>query len=134
MTDHLLAQFQNMTIDLPLALERQGTVSLARQLVSQLRAAILSGQLAPGARLPSTRTLSRVLGLSRGAVLNAYDDLLAEGSLVSRPGSGTFVSPDQAASLERPTSAELISAPRWSLVTGSTTCAGNQSRRAEQRH
>ncbi|UQN08103.1 GntR family transcriptional regulator [Deinococcus sp. QL22] len=79
MTNHLPVRLRESTVDLPLSLERAGSLPKAPQLVAQLRAAILSGQVQPGTRLPSTRTLAQVLGISRGAVVTAYDDLLAAG-------------------------------------------------------
>ncbi|WP_149258450.1 PLP-dependent aminotransferase family protein [Actinomadura sp. K4S16] len=56
-----------------------------------LRAAIRTGRLAPRARLPATRRLAAELGLSRGTVKAAYDQLVAEGYLAARQGSGTVV-------------------------------------------
>ena len=56
-----------------------------------LREAIRVGRLVPGAALPSTRQLAENLDLSRGTVVTAYDQLVAEGYLTSRPGSGTRV-------------------------------------------
>ncbi|MGW2665136.1 MocR-like pyridoxine biosynthesis transcription factor PdxR [Nocardia tengchongensis] len=56
-----------------------------------LREAIRDGRLAAGARLPATRTLAAELGLSRGTVTAAYDQLIAEGHLVARQGSGTRI-------------------------------------------
>ena len=61
------------------------------QLVSALREAISDGRLAPGTRLPSTRQLAVDLRLSRGVVVGAYEQLIAEGRLVARHGSGTVV-------------------------------------------
>ena len=92
MTDHFFARHRDVTVDVPLHLERHDSRSLTRQLSEQLREAILTGQLPPGAKLPSTRTLARVLGVSRGTALSGYDDLLTEGYLVGRVGSGTYVS------------------------------------------
>jgi GntR family transcriptional regulator/MocR family aminotransferase len=65
---------------------------LHRQLYSGLRAAILSGRLATGARLPSTRALADELDVSRNTVLDAYAQLLAEGYVEGKVGSGTYVS------------------------------------------
>lgn len=62
-----------------------------RQLYAGLRQAILTRQLPPGTRLPSTRVLVKDWGVSRNTILNAYDQLIAEGYLVSQHGSGTFV-------------------------------------------
>jgi GntR family transcriptional regulator / MocR family aminotransferase len=64
---------------------------LAQRVYQSLRQAILSGEAGPGARLPSTRTLARDLGVSRNTVLLAYDQLLAEGYLAGRRGSGSYV-------------------------------------------
>jgi GntR family transcriptional regulator / MocR family aminotransferase len=69
------------------------------QLYTHLRTAILTGKLKGGLKLPSTRALTRELGVSRNTVLNAYDQLIAEGYLESIPASGTFVArvlPDDA--------------------------------------
>lgn len=56
-----------------------------------LRAAVQTGRLAPQARLPATRKLADALSLSRGTVKAAYDQLIAEGYLTARQGSGTVV-------------------------------------------
>jgi GntR family transcriptional regulator/MocR family aminotransferase len=65
---------------------------LHAQLYDRLRRAILAGQLPPGARVPSTRTLAAELGVSRGTTSLAYDNLVLEGYLESRVGRGTTVS------------------------------------------
>ncbi|GIH63212.1 GntR family transcriptional regulator [Microbispora siamensis] len=69
-----------------------------------MRNAVRSGRLVPGARLPATRDLARDLGLSRGVVVEAYEQLVAEGLLESRTGAGTRV----AAGAGRHASAEQI--------------------------
>src|SRR6185503_9945071 len=74
------------------ALNRLSTTALHRQLYNQLREAILSGRLNAGTRLPSTRELAHELGLARNTVLNAFDQLYAEGYLARRVGDGTYVS------------------------------------------
>ncbi|HYL06160.1 MAG TPA: PLP-dependent aminotransferase family protein, partial [Thermoanaerobaculia bacterium] len=56
-----------------------------------LRDAVLEGRLAAGARLPSSRDLAAQLGVSRNTVINAFEQLLAEGYLATQRGSGTFV-------------------------------------------
>ncbi|MEU3454495.1 PLP-dependent aminotransferase family protein [Micromonospora sp. NPDC006766] len=58
-----------------------------------LRDAIRDGRLPPSTRLPATRALAAELRLSRGTVSAAYDQLVAEGWLVARVGSGTEVGP-----------------------------------------
>jgi GntR family transcriptional regulator/MocR family aminotransferase len=65
--------------------------ALSAQVYAALRRSILAGELAAGARLPSTRLLARDLAVSRNTVLLAYDQLLAEGYVHGRTGSGTFV-------------------------------------------
>ncbi len=78
---------------LALALDFDGPDSLQRQIYDQIRAAILAGRLAPGSRLPSSRSLGRELACSRNTVVSAYDQLYSEGYLASTTGSGTYVSP-----------------------------------------
>ena len=70
---------------------RRGTIRT--QLLGQLRTAILDVRLPAGARLPSTRAVAQRLGISRSTVSDVFDQLLAEGYLVARHGSGTYVSP-----------------------------------------
>ncbi|WP_051579859.1 PLP-dependent aminotransferase family protein [Pseudonocardia acaciae] len=74
-----------------IGLDRRLSVPLHRQLYERLRVAILRGQLAAGARLPSTRSLAHELGISRTTVLVAYEQLRAEGYLEGRVGAGTTV-------------------------------------------
>lgn len=62
-----------------------------RSLQSALREAVRSGRLAPGTRLPSSRDLARDLGVSRGLITEAYEQLTAEGYLRSGRGAGTWV-------------------------------------------
>lgn len=68
--------------------------SLTKQLYEQLRLTILSGSVAPGTRLPSSRDLAEQLGLSRNTIMAAYEQLVAEAYLESRVGAGTFVVQD----------------------------------------
>jgi GntR family transcriptional regulator/MocR family aminotransferase len=63
-----------------------------RDLYRALRSAILAGRLAPGARLPASRALARQLGVARGTVVLAFEQLHGEGYLETRVGSGTRVS------------------------------------------
>ena len=62
-----------------------------RSLQAALREAVRSGPLAPGTRLPSSRDLAADLGVSRGLVTEAYEQLTAEGYLRSGRGAGTWV-------------------------------------------
>ncbi|RZQ63561.1 PLP-dependent aminotransferase family protein [Amycolatopsis suaedae] len=76
-----------------------------------LREAIRSGRLAAGTRLPSSRDLAAQLGLSRGTVTTLYGQLVAEGYLLARHGSGTEVAPLGDDSAPRP--APPAARPRW---------------------
>ncbi len=78
----------------PIAIDRTTSPPLYRQLYHWFRQAIVSGQLRPGQRIPSTRALAAELRISRLPVLNAFAQLHAEGYLETRVGSGTMVSPD----------------------------------------
>jgi GntR family transcriptional regulator / MocR family aminotransferase len=73
---------------------------LHQQLEHRLRAQIRAGQLAPGTRLPSSRSLAQALKVSRGVVLEAYGQLTAEGYLTASQGAPTRVA--AAPSAERP--------------------------------
>ena len=77
--------------ELLLKLARDGSESLGRQLQVQLRDAIRRGSLRAGVRLPSTRALAGELSISRPIVLDAYDQLAAEGYLHTRPGARPVV-------------------------------------------
>ncbi|MFF5260594.1 PLP-dependent aminotransferase family protein [Actinomadura viridis] len=80
-----------MTFDLPLAVDRSRGVPLNEQLAGQLRAAMREGRLVAGERLPSSRALAGLLGVSRTVVMESYGQLYAEGWLEGRHGSGTYV-------------------------------------------
>ena len=85
-----------LAVDLDAAAE----TPLHRQLYDALRRTILAGRLAAGARLPSSRGLALELGLSRNTVLSALDQLVSEGYVEGRTGSGTYVAsvlPDEGA-------------------------------------
>ena len=81
-----MATDQSFPLDV-LRLDRASTVALHRQLYRALRSALVDRALPPGSALPSTRTLAVDLALSRNTVTAAYDQLVAEGYLVSRPGA-----------------------------------------------
>jgi GntR family transcriptional regulator/MocR family aminotransferase len=85
----------------------------AARLTAALRAAIADGRLPAGTRLPSTRDLAADLGLSRGVVVGAYEQLVAEGRLIARRGGGTTVA-------TVPASAQPAAEPTWA---GSTITA-----------
>ncbi|ADD40792.1 PLP-dependent aminotransferase family protein [Stackebrandtia nassauensis] len=104
--------------ELPLTVT-PGADGLARDIAAQLRAAIRSGRLAAGTRLPSSRELAADLSVSRGVVVEAYEQLIAEGFLISRQGSGTRVAaiarPSEPAT---PPAATPPPAPRYDLRLG----------------
>jgi GntR family transcriptional regulator/MocR family aminotransferase len=77
-----------MQLTIPLS---PGNGPLFRQVYLGLRQAILAGTFCGDGRLPSTRDLADQLGISRSVILQAYDQLLAEGFVTGRSGSGTYV-------------------------------------------
>ncbi|MGN6187542.1 MAG: PLP-dependent aminotransferase family protein [Conexibacter sp.] len=74
-----------------LTLDSASPVPLHQQLADGVRSLILTRQLGPATKLPSTRSLAETLDVSRNTVLTAFEELLAEGYLESRVGAGTFV-------------------------------------------
>jgi GntR family transcriptional regulator/MocR family aminotransferase len=78
------------TVPLAVSLERRADVSLAVQLAEQVRTLVTGGAVEPGSRLPSSRALAADLGVSRGVVEQAYDQLRAEGWMVTRRGAGSY--------------------------------------------
>lgn len=76
-------------MDLAIALNNHSP--LHQQLYEELRQAILTGRLLPRQRIPSTRSLSKSLGISRTTVTQSYEQLLSEGYLQTIVGSGTYV-------------------------------------------
>ncbi|MGW4779091.1 MocR-like pyridoxine biosynthesis transcription factor PdxR [Streptomyces filamentosus] len=78
------------TFGADLHLELRGT-RLRAGLMDALREAVRGGRLAPGTRLPSSRQLAADLGVARNTVADAYAELVAEGWLTARQGSGTRV-------------------------------------------
>jgi GntR family transcriptional regulator/MocR family aminotransferase len=78
--------------ELLLSLDRSTTTPLHSQLELELRDQVRRGRLTPGARVPSSRALAAKLGVSRGVVLEAYSQLVAEGYLTASQGAPTRVS------------------------------------------
>ena len=79
------------TLELAVVTDRDDTGPLTSQIAGQLRDALTDGRLATGERLPSTRMLADLLGVSRTVVIGAYAQLFAEGWVEGRHGSGTYV-------------------------------------------
>ncbi|MEP6638937.1 MAG: PLP-dependent aminotransferase family protein, partial [Chloroflexota bacterium] len=84
-------------LELHVELDRGDAEPLHRQLERGLRGAVRDGRLEPNSLLPSTRALAGQLGVSRGIVVEAYEQLVAEGYLASRPGGATRVARGPAA-------------------------------------
>src|SRR3954454_6074509 len=82
-----------------------------------LRAAIREGRLRPGDRLPATRSLAAELGCSRGVVVEAYEQLAAEGWIEGRAGSGTRVRGERPAA-DAPGQAPARARPRRAPAPG----------------
>nr|WP_033414954.1 PLP-dependent aminotransferase family protein [Actinomycetospora chiangmaiensis] len=94
-------------------LDRSASTPLAVQVADGLRTAALDGRLRTGDRVPATRVLARELGVSRTVTAAAYDQLVAEGWLGARHGSGTFVlaSPSPGGGHATPARADVPPAP-----------------------
>lgn len=90
-------------MQLPLLLDRVGGESLTEQIAGQLRQAIANAELPRGARLPSSRRLAEQLEVARNTVIRAYETLMIEGLVESRPSSGLFVGDLPSAEAKRPT-------------------------------
>jgi GntR family transcriptional regulator/MocR family aminotransferase len=97
------------------AIDRRSGRPLYRQLYDGYREAIVDGRARPGQRLPSTRALAAELGISRITVLNAFEQLVAEGYFESRVGAGTVVArslPDEPKAPPSPHAARRSRSPR----------------------
>jgi len=92
-------------LELLIELDRHRRRPLGAQLRDNLRDAVRTGRLSAGTTLPPSRTLAREQGISRGVVVEAYNQLVAEGFLIAVRGSGTQVAAN-AAIPARPNPAE----------------------------
>ncbi|MFB7110090.1 PLP-dependent aminotransferase family protein [Streptomyces sp. NPDC056190] len=104
---------------LDLHLEPDAAAGRRAGLEKALRDAVRDGRLSPGTRLPATRRLAAELGISRGTAKAAYDQLVAEGYLTARQGSGTRVAALPAVDAQEPGAAARARAPRFDLRPGS---------------
>ena len=82
-----------------IGIDRHDREPIQSQIARQLRALVLSGRLKPQTKLPSTRALSEELSVARATVVEAYEQLLSEGYLETRSGSGTRVAAELPESL-----------------------------------
>jgi GntR family transcriptional regulator/MocR family aminotransferase len=108
---------------------------LFRQLYERMRSSILSGDLAPGTRVPSWNDLAAELKIARGTVKAAYDCLTGEGFLISRGAAGTFVNTALIATLKAPTQptkrtlrSRMVSKPQVANVFGLIACTSDLPR------
>src|SRR5215469_2620938 len=99
-----------------ISLDRRGR-GLGAALQRAVRDAIRAGRLHPGDPLPSTRALATDLGVARGTVVEAYEQLAAEGWLVARHGLGTQVA-DLPAAPPLPAEPPAVPALRHDLRPG----------------
>jgi GntR family transcriptional regulator len=76
-----------------LNISQHSSLTLQEQIIGQVRAGILSGDLAPETPLPSIRALSQQLRVGINTVQRAYDELLREELIYARAGKGFFVAP-----------------------------------------
>lgn len=86
----------------------QGPRSLAENLAASLRQSIRDGHLPARAPLPASRTVAADLGVSRGVVVRAYEQLVAEGYLHAHTGRGTVVAALHAAGGQAPPSMDRV--------------------------
>ena len=105
-------------------LDRQSATPLYKQIKAYLRQGILSGSLAPDTRLPASRQLAQDLGVNRITVENAYAELEAEGLILSKLGSGTYVlPPDPLLTIPK-----IDTEPSWPLWQQNLYVHGNAAR------
>jgi GntR family transcriptional regulator / MocR family aminotransferase len=101
-------------------LRRPGGGPVRRRLEHELRDAVRAGRLLPGTPLPSSRALAAQLGVSRGVIVEAYAQLVAEGYLSARQGAATIVAARAAAGARQaqPDPAAAPAAPRFDFRYG----------------
>ncbi|WP_351229350.1 PLP-dependent aminotransferase family protein [Streptomyces sp. NPDC002133] len=121
MMDDWATSASEATIGADLHIELPGS-GLRSGLMDALRDAVRTGRLAPGTRLPSSRALAADLGLARNTVADAYAELVVEGWLTARQGSGTRVARRATPSKPAPSARRAPPArprPTFSLMPGS---------------
>ena len=107
-----------------LELDRHADLPLHEQLERTLRDAIREGRLRPGAPLPSSRGLAAELGVSRGVVTSAYDQLAAEGYLQTKQGAPVRVARGVRAQPARPPTPSLLARFAYDFSPGLPDLAG----------
>ncbi|SDV50620.1 MocR-like pyridoxine biosynthesis transcription factor PdxR [Chitinasiproducens palmae] len=101
------------TLVASLAAARDGGTPLHLQIYRRFRDAIAAGELRPGERVPSVRSLASELGVARGTVEVAYQLLGSEGYFLARGPAGTVVSPHLAAPPQQPQPQPQPEHPAW---------------------
>ncbi|MBT2510089.1 PLP-dependent aminotransferase family protein [Streptomyces sp. ISL-98] len=109
-----------MAWHLAVQVDRDSAVSLTTQLQDAIKGMVEDRVLHPGTRLPSSRQLAQDLGLSRSVVVEAYEQLIAEGYLDAVRGSGTHVTRQLPEGAGSPSLLDPRPAPavRWDLRVG----------------
>src|SRR3954464_4199097 len=115
------ATVQGLDLHLDLHLDLDQSDGRRAAIVASLQRAIRDGRLAPRARPPSSRALATALGVARGTVATAYDQLVVEGWLAARRGAGTAVAwrPPRPGRARRPTPATADASPPFDFRPGS---------------
>jgi len=111
-------------VDLLVELDRGGELPLHQQLERTLRDAVRAGRLQAGTPLPSSRRLADELGVSRGVVTSAYDQLAAEGYLETRQGAPVRVARGVRAQPPRPPTPSLRAKFAYDFSPGLPDLAG----------
>src|SRR5471032_3373197 len=120
--------------ELALAVDRDSIVPIYRQIEERLREQILTGSLPEGARLPAERHLAGRLGVNRSTIVHAYRELVADGLIEQRVGSGSRVAPGQAGLAERSRAVPWwVALPPWRVgefpaVLGELAAVGHGDR------
>ena len=109
--------------ELVVELDRAAAVPLPAQLAAALRESIDAARLRPGESVPATRALAARLGVARGVVVAAYEQLIAEGYLHAEHGRGTLVNPDLGATIQAVARAGIGGRSGSARITGSTGSA-----------
>jgi GntR family transcriptional regulator / MocR family aminotransferase len=99
-------------------IDRENDLPLHEQVEHSIREGIQAGRLAAGERLPSSRTLARELGISRGVVTEAYGQLAAEGYLLSSQGAPVRVARTVRAAQARPVARSMLPSFPYDLHPG----------------
>lgn len=118
-TAHEAGSARREAREFPVSLDRSANVPLPVQLAAALREVIDAGTLRPGEQVPATRELARRIGVARGVVVAAYEQLIAEGYLIAQHGRGTEVHPELA------TASSFDTGARRGGDAGTTGAAGS---------